>query len=42
MPRAKIPALQNLASVITHKDGDADRCVGYVLHAKGHGVDEGA
>ena len=40
MPRAKIPELQNLGSLITYKDGDKDRCLGYLLHAKGHGVYE--
>jgi hypothetical protein len=31
-------ALENLGSLITHKDGDHDRCLGYLMNFTGHGV----
>ena len=32
------PQLENLDSLITYKDGEADRCLGYLLSSEGHGV----
>jgi hypothetical protein len=31
-------ALENLGSLITYKDGDQDRCLGYLMNFPGHGV----
>jgi hypothetical protein len=30
--------LENLGSLITYKDGDQDRCLGYLMNFTGHGV----
>lgn len=30
--------LDNLGSLVTHKDGDQDRCLGYLMQFPGHGV----
>ena len=38
----KQPKLENLGSLITYKDGDGDRCLGYLFDFTGHGVYDAA
>lgn len=35
-------ALENVGSLITYKDGDEDRCLGFLMHFPGHGVYDAA
>lgn len=34
--------LENLGSLVTYKDGEQDRCLGYLMHFTGHGVYDAA
>lgn len=32
------PQFEHVGSLITYRDGDSDRCLGYLAHFEGHGV----